>query len=277
MHIMKFFFIIIVLQNFAFAYIDSDFDGVEDKYDRCPNTSFSDLVDKDGCTIKKVPMAKEIGKLTLIFGANYSDYHSKYANKTRTLSESLELDYEIQKIKIMLYISRFSSKNTPLNQYNDSSFTDTRLSLLYALKQMIPNLKLSLKGGIAIPNYKGAMGNNGFDFFYGINANYFINKASLFASYTYTRIGDKDLSYLAYQNTNALSFGAGYSFTPKLYSSLSYYISESIIKSAEKIKSISSFTYYNINKKLFSTLSLSHDLNKNIVSNSYGMQLGYRM
>jgi hypothetical protein len=274
---MKYLFIILVLQNFVFAYIDSDFDGVEDKYDRCPNTPFSDLVDKYGCTIKKVPIVEAIGELSLIFGANYSNYHSQYNNKTKTLSQSLELDYEIQKIKIMLNIAHFNSKNTPLEQYDDSSFSDTRLSLLYTLEQKIPNLRLSLTGGIAIPNYKGAMGNNGFDFFYGINANYFINKTSLFASYTYTRIGDKDLTYLAYQNTNALSFGAGYSFTPKLYSSLSYYISDSIIKSAKKIRNISSFTYYNINKKLFSTLSLSHDLNKDVVSNSYGMQLGYRM
>jgi predicted porin len=265
------------MQNFVFAYVDSDFDGVEDRYDKCPNTPFSDLVDKDGCTIKKIPIAQEVGKLTLLFGVNYSNYHSQYANKTKTLSQSLELDYEIQKIKIMLNIARFNSKNEPLKQYDDSSFADTRLSLLYTLNQKIPNLSISLKGGIAIPNYKGAMGNNGFDFFYGISTNYFVNKTSLFASYTYTRIGDKDLTYLTYQNTNALSFGVGYSFTPELYSSLSYYLSDSIIKSAKKIRNISSFTYYNINKKLFSTLSLSHDLDKDVINNSYGMQLGYRM
>ena len=34
------------------AYEDSDLDGVEDKLDQCPNTSFSDLVDIRGCTKK---------------------------------------------------------------------------------------------------------------------------------------------------------------------------------------------------------------------------------
>ncbi len=32
--------------------IDSDKDGVFDKYDKCPNTPFNKLVDKDGCPIK---------------------------------------------------------------------------------------------------------------------------------------------------------------------------------------------------------------------------------
>jgi hypothetical protein len=267
----------ILLQNFAFAYIDSDFDGVADKYDKCPNTSFADLVNKDGCTIKKVPMAKEIGKVTFIIGTGYSDYHSQYENITKTLSQSLELDYEIKKIKIMLQISHFNSKNSPLKQYDDASFSDTRLSMMYKLNQLLPNLNISLGGGIAIPNYKGSMGNNGFDFYYSISSNYFINKASIFANYTFTRIGDKDLEYITYQNTNALSIGAGYSFTSDMYSSLSYYIGDSIIKSADRIKNISCFTYYNINKKVYTTLSLSHGLDKDTTSNSYSVQVGYRI
>jgi hypothetical protein len=269
--------IVLLYQTSMFAYIDSDFDGVGDKRDKCPNTPISDLVDKNGCTVKSVSIAEEIARLSLIFGTNYSNYHSKYGNKTRTLSQSLELDYEIKKIKVMLYVSRFSSKNKPLKEYDESSFGDTRLSVLYALNQKLPNLKLSVGAGVAIPNYKGVMGNNGFDFYYSLNASYFLDKNSLFATYTYTNIGDKDISYASYQNTHALSFGAGRSFNKDLYSSLSLYMSDSIIKSADTIKSLSSFTYYNINDKLYSTFSLSHDLDKDTVSNSYGLQMGYRL
>ncbi len=277
MYLAKLFITMVLLQNFLFAYIDSDFDGVGDRYDKCPNTPFSDLVDKNGCTIKKVSIIKEIGQLTVIVGLNYSDYHVKQGNKTRTLSQSLELDYEIQKIKLMLYVSRFTSKNTPLSQYDNNSFSDTRLALQYRLDQMIPNLSLSLGGGIAIPNYRGSMHNNGFDFYYSLNASYFIKKLSFFGSYTFTKIGDQDLNYLSYQNTNAFSFGAGYSFTPKFYSSMSYYISDSIIKSTDKIKSISWFSFYNINKKSYSTLSFSHGLDDTATSNSYGVQFGYKI
>ncbi len=277
MYFVKLFIIIVLLQNFLFAYIDSDFDGVGDRYDKCPNTPFSDLVDKNGCTIQKVSIIKEIRILTVIAGMNYSDYRAKQGNKTRTLSQSLELDYEIQKIKLMLRISRFTSKNTPLSQYDNNSFSDTKLALQYKLDQMIPNVSLSLGGGIAIPNYRGSMHNNGFDFYYSLSGSYSIKKLSLFGSYTFTKIGDKDLNYLTYQNTNAFSFGTGYSFTPKLYSSLLYYVSDSIIKSADKIKSISWFSFYNINKKSYSTLSFSHGLDDDTTSNSYGVQFGYRI
>lgn len=34
------------------AYSDYDMDGVEDNIDKCPNTSFNELVDIEGCTIK---------------------------------------------------------------------------------------------------------------------------------------------------------------------------------------------------------------------------------
>ena len=36
------------------AYSDFDLDGVEDIHDNCPNTSMTDLVDINGCTIKSL-------------------------------------------------------------------------------------------------------------------------------------------------------------------------------------------------------------------------------
>ena len=45
--------IILFLTLFLFAQ-DSDMDGVDDKFDKCPNTPFLALVDKNGCQIKKI-------------------------------------------------------------------------------------------------------------------------------------------------------------------------------------------------------------------------------
>jgi len=276
---LKFILLFILMQGTLFSYSvsDGDFDGVSDEFDECPNTPFSDLVDSRGCSVKKVNISKDINRLTLIVGANYSNYRSKYNNKTKTLSESLELDYQIQKIKLMLYISRFSSKNEPFSNYDDSSFSDTRLSFLYTLDRKIKNLGISIGGGLAIPNYKGSMNNNSLDFYTSINSNFTIDKTSLFASYTFTKIGDSDVGNLKYQNTNALSLGAGYLFTPKLYSSASLYISDSIVKSGTATKSISLYSYYNLSQKNFLSLSYSHGLAKEINSNSYGVNLGFRM
>jgi hypothetical protein len=257
--------------------IDSDFDGVSDEYDECPNTPFSDLVDSRGCSVKKVNISKNINQLTLIVGANYSNYRSKYGNKTKTISQSLELDYQMKKIKLMLYISRFSSKNTPLSQYDDSSFADSRLSFLYTLDRKVKNLNLSIGGGLAIPNYKGSLHNNSTDIYTSINANYNIDRTTLFASYIFTKIGDSDVKGLKYQNTNAISLGTGYLFTPKLYSSVSFYMSDSIVKSGTTSKNISLYSYYNLSQKNFLSISYSHDLTTDINSNSFGVNLGYRM
>ena len=38
---------------------DRDMDGVVDRYDRCPHTPFFALVNKNGCTIKKIHLSKE--------------------------------------------------------------------------------------------------------------------------------------------------------------------------------------------------------------------------
>jgi hypothetical protein len=257
--------------------MDSDFDGVSDRYDECPNTPFSDLVDSRGCSVEKVKISNTINKLTVIIGANYSNYHSEYGNKTKTLSQSLELDYELKKIKLMLYISRFSSDNTPLKQYDESSFADTRLSFLYTLDREIQNLGLSIGGGVAIPNYKGTLHNNGFDFFYSLNANYNINQGSIFASYIFTNIGDHDVAGLKYQNTNAFVVGSGYSITPKLYGNISFYFSDPMVKSDKDIRSFSISSYYNMSQKNFLNISYTHDLTSGINSSDYNFQLGYRM
>ena len=41
------------------SYQDRDLDGVIDKYDRCPHTPFFAIVNKKGCTIKRLHISKE--------------------------------------------------------------------------------------------------------------------------------------------------------------------------------------------------------------------------
>ena len=38
---------------------DRDLDGVPDRYDRCPNTPFFALVNKNGCTVKKLKLSEK--------------------------------------------------------------------------------------------------------------------------------------------------------------------------------------------------------------------------
>ncbi len=41
------------------AWSDRDMDGVIDRYDRCPNTPFFALVNKNGCTVKQLKVSKK--------------------------------------------------------------------------------------------------------------------------------------------------------------------------------------------------------------------------
>jgi hypothetical protein len=41
------------------SYKDKDMDGVLDRYDRCPNTPFFALVNKNGCMIRKLKVSRE--------------------------------------------------------------------------------------------------------------------------------------------------------------------------------------------------------------------------
>ena len=48
-------YIVLILIFITFIYAkDSDLDGVPDELDKCPNTPFLTLVDKNGCAIKKI-------------------------------------------------------------------------------------------------------------------------------------------------------------------------------------------------------------------------------
>ena len=69
-----------VLLISLFAYVDSDFDGVEDEADKCPNTPFDILVDLDGCPLK---MAKD-GYFDAIVGIGYADTQSGFTGLFET-------------------------------------------------------------------------------------------------------------------------------------------------------------------------------------------------
>ncbi len=272
----RFSLLFLLFQGVAYAYIDSDFDGVSDKRDACPNTPFSDLVDAKGCSVKKVALTKELARLSLILGTSYSSYTTTH-NQTKTISQSLELDYEIKKIKLQLTLAHHNAINDPYSTYNDASFGDTRIAISYHLSSLIPDISLFLQGGLSIPNYKGVMKNNKLDIFSGVSAHYFIGKSSLFTGATYTFVGDSDTKYASYQNTLALNFGLGYALSPSLYSALSYTWSQSSLKSEDSTRALSWFSYLNINPTLFSTFSLSKDLDADVESSRYGINLGYRI
>jgi len=255
------------------AYIDSDFDGVEDTIDRCPNTPFSELVDITGCTTKTLDSPHHFD---IIAGVSYSDSDYLTLNKTDTLSSSLQFDYYYKQFSLQLSSSYFTTEG---DGYSDKDFYDTFLGAAY---QFYPLDALTVRVGLALllPTYETAFKNNNTDYLASFNASYNISKVNIFAGYSYSVINDDDIlledsEEIIYQNSAAYSVGTGYYLSSEIYTSLSYNASESIYKNVTQIQTLTLYGYYSIDAHWFTTLSYARGLSDSASKNYIALRLGY--
>ena len=269
-------FLIMLLNSLLLAYEDSDLDGVDDKVDRCPNTPFSELVDINGCTTKKL-FADEY--YDIIVGASYSESDSKTLNKTDTFSTTLQADYYYNKYSLGISTSYFI---VDAKGYETKGLNDTYINASYQFKPQ-EELIVRVSAGVIIPTYSSDLHNNNMDYAIYSNLSYSLDKTTLFGGISYTLIMDDDIKIndanktldVKYQNSLALNMGAGYYFTNDLYSSVSYNTSSSIYKSDEDIKTLSFYTYYSIDKHLFCTFSYSKGISDSASKNYFAVRIGY--
>ncbi|WP_353661935.1 DUF3187 domain-containing protein [Hydrogenimonas sp. SS33] len=275
----------ILLLSFAatltlFAYSDMDMDGVDDSVDKCPNTPITDIVDANGCSIKSVITENHFD---LILGLAYSQYNYRLNDESDTWTTTAQVDYYRNDFSMQLSTSWY---RTDSGDYDDSGMNDTTLAAYYRFNQMAwaPNLTVQLGAGVIFPTYNAQFDNNNADYMGVVNLNYDIDKTTLFGSYSYTYIGDDDVSYtdaagnpqrIEYQNVNAYSLGAGYHFTPTFYASASYYRSDSIYKSVEDIESLSLYGFYSIDAHWFLTGSYAYGLSDSTSDHYAALRLGY--
>ena len=261
-----------------FAFNDADLDGVPDSLDKCPNTPITDLVGADGCSIKSVVVENHFDIVT---GLAYSQYNYRLNTETDTWTASLQADWFHGNWAAQVYTSYYSSDT---QTDNIDGMNDTTLSGYYTFRNVLPRLNLQVGAGVIFPTYDAQLDNNNADYLATLNLNYMMDKINLFGSYTFTYIGDDDVSYtdingntqtIRYQNTNAFSVGTGYAWTGKLYTSLSYYQSDSIYKDVEDIKNLTLYSYYAINAHWFVTASYAYGLSDATSDNYYSLRLGY--
>lgn len=265
----KYFFIFLLLPLTLYAYVDNDMDGVEDAYDRCLYTPFSDLVNSHGCTIESLVSPHSFAIIT---GLSYSDTDYKTLSKTNTLTSSIEFDYYYRDFSLSLSSSYFSNDS---KTYSTSGMNDTYLGLEYTL--LNEDLYISIAAGLVLPTYETPLNNNNIDYTSNININYNINNINFFALYGYSIINDDDIAgRVAYQNTFHLSSGVGYFFNFKLYGSILYSESDSIYKDVEKIRSASFYIFYSINEKYFTSMSYAYGLSDTASDNYLSVKLGYK-
>jgi len=258
-------FIFMALSSLLFAYNDSDFDGVADKHDLCPNSTMLDIVNKQGCTIETLIVPKDkLSHYDIIFGVNYTKMGQ---TDEKTFNQSLQLDYYHENITIQLQSTNFES----------AGLSDTVLGLFYRLKPM-KKLSLSLGASVIFPTYKNELNNNNTDYKLSTSLNYQFDKSSLFLGASYTFINDDDIQKpnytLQYKDAQNIYIGAGKYFFPTLYSSIIFNQSSNIYEDSEAMKSFSFYNHYIINKNWFSRFGYTHGLSKNSSDQLY-LNIGY--
>jgi len=264
------------LTTLLLAYEDSDFDGVENSLDRCPSTPFSELVDINGCTVKSLISSH---KFDFIIGASYSESDYQTLNQTDTLSSSIQLDYYYKNFSLQFTTSYFTSDG---NEYSDSGFNDSFLSIFYNIAPL-DSLLIKVGFGLVLPTYETPYENNNLDYSALLSLSYQLKDVNIFASYLYTIINDGDFSYVDantthsvnYQNTTSLSLGLGYYINDSLYLSSSYNTSNSIYSNIEDIDTLSLYSYYSLNQEYFTTLSYAYGLSDSASKHYLSLRLGY--
>ncbi len=267
-----------LLSSGLFAYSDSDMDGVANSVDKCPNTPLTDLVDINGCSIKKLSVKKASkGHADIIIGANFADSNYATLNQTDTYSGSLQMDYYYGNFSLQASTSYYTTK---AKTYSEQGMNDSFIGAAYNFRP-IKNLSLRLGAGALLPTYQTSLNNNNTDYTGSASLSYTLAKVNVFGGYSYTMINDDDVvdttnntSYI-YQDTNSYSAGLGYYFTNKLYMSGAYNLSNSIYKGIEDIQTASLYGYYSIDKNRFLIFSYAYGLSDTASDNAFSLKAGY--
>jgi len=262
-------FCVLLLLNLH-AYSDYDLDGVEDERDKCPNTLFSELVDKNGCAIKNL---QSYHNFSIMYGLNF--YQTNYATleESNTVSNLLQFDYYYKNFSFSASSSYY---NASTSSFNDTGSDDSFLSVNYRY-EFIKNLNLSLGLGIILPTFNSDFNNNNTDYFSSVTLGYNLDKLYLFSTYSYTFVNDDDIvdEGLLYQNTNSYTVGLGFYATNKLYLSASYNSSNSIYLGVEDIEVVSLYGFYNFDDHYFTNLSYASGLSESASDNFVSLKIGY--
>jgi hypothetical protein len=276
--LMKLFSVILLLSTLSFSYQDSDIDGVEDSLDRCPNSSFDEAVDENGCA----PSQHYFGVLTLLLGSDIS-----VDNESQTTSNfNFFANYRYNNWDITL--SNATDTASTSSNTISSAYGDLYLSTGYYLEKESVTAKLSLGAKFATSDEesdidKGFKRGNAYediatgenDLFTSLHLNYGLTpRQNLYLYYRYTMSGESER--VDYRDFSTCSLGSGYAVTSQWYSALSYDYSGSPYPDTASYQAVSWFNSYAFSKHLFATINYAHGLNDISPDDTFSLKLGVR-
>jgi len=260
----------LTLSLHLFGYSDSDMDGVEDGYDKCANTPFSDLVDLSGCS-KQSLSTKKMLNYDVVVGVGYSNINYSSNEKANTTTSSLQADLFYENWTFQTIASRYHSSSSSSEV---DGFDDTQINLFYNFSPL-DNLTLNCGLGVVLPTYKSGYDNEATDYSGNINAQYNLNdKKYIFGAYGFTQVNDKDVANIEYQNIHSYRVGVGQNFDD-VSLNLSYTQTDSIYKEIVPLEAISMSLNYPLNNHWFTRVDYDYGLSESTSDSAGSLNLGY--
>lgn len=244
---------------------DQDMDGVPDAIDQCKNTPFLNEVNDKGCSTSTLifPLERDNDSMDVSFGYGYSN-NEELLNRDTQHTAKFQISYYLNDWSYSLRTGYFTTGN-------DRGIQDTTLKIKRKFK-LTQSLKVGLGVGVKLPTYDFA-GNKTDYTLYGSVIYYPMSALSLFAGVSHTFIKDDEIT-TPLQDINTVYLGSGYFFTKDFYANIAYSYAQSKFTTNHAAHSIISTLLYRINKKWFTTLSYSHEIEDEL-SNSASIKFGY--
>ena len=254
-------FTIFLFSSWLFGYEDSDIDGVDDSIDLCPDTSFDELVDEDGC-----PQSNAYwGTVTLQIGTDVA----LDKEKTPTYNYNFIGSYGYKEWY-------FSLSNTQQSIYDKKSNRSSNGGDIYlngAYEFNSENFQTNVSAGLKWATASKTIGTGENDYIASVGINYFIDKSwMLFTQLSYRFIGESE--GVNYQNSLASSLGLGQMINSKWYSSLSYDYSTSIYQEEKSYQSLSYFNSYSLSNNYFISFNYIYGLDSLSYPHIFSFNIG---
>ncbi|RLJ70506.1 hypothetical protein BCF55_0781 [Hydrogenivirga caldilitoris] len=241
----------------VFAFQDSDLDGVEDSKDRCPNTPILELVDKYGCPIETQRSIK--GRFYLRVGGGFVED----GGERRTFS-LFSVAYSYKKVYASFSTRYYLGGNSSNPGSGDSYLFVGYSQFLTERLYLLPGLRIKIPTGAA------QYSDGNFDYTPSVVLDYILDGFDLFGYLSYTFKGNGAL-----EDTLSTSLGVGYDFTPKLYGSVSYDVSQSEVGAGNEYY-LSFFSLYDISETLYTTVGYTVGLNSRATDHTLTFRIGIR-
>lgn len=245
----KFIVLYMVFTYSLFAYVDSDFDGVDDGVDLCLDTPFEYTVDRDGCRVGYK------GKIRANFGVDIVDGDKLW---------NLYLAYEYQRYELSI--------STSINRVMLDNLIDEN-DLYLKFSYLFVSDSFEIKSGFGVKFYLLDEVDYSSDYFVFSSLDYrFSDGFDYLGYFSYTF--DNQKRSLNYQDYYTISSGVGYSIDDEIYLSILYSYTSSYIKDRTAFDSISLSASYSFRDNLYGLINYQHSLSDDVYQDILSFNIG---